>query len=99
MNQDTTAHVETPWSRDDEKNWATDRAVLRDLKSRHEEPSEWLSAEHAELDARRKVRKLEERQAKQAVELRAHAEKTGAQMASKLTVEHCREIASILRSK
>lgn len=49
------AHVKTPWSQEDELNWAADRAVLRDLKKRGEEPSEWLAAEHAELDARRKA--------------------------------------------
>lgn len=91
--------METPWSRADEKNWAAGRAVLRDLKKSGERPSEWLASEHAELDARRTARRLEERHAKQAEALRLHVEKSVAQMATQLTAEHCREIASILLSK
>ncbi|WP_229994363.1 hypothetical protein [Arthrobacter sp. Bi26] len=44
-----------PWTRTDELNWAADRAVLRDLKKRGEEPSEWLAGEYRELSARRKA--------------------------------------------
>ncbi len=43
------------WTAVDELNWAADRAVLRDLKKRGEEPSAWLTAEYAELSARRKA--------------------------------------------
>jgi hypothetical protein len=98
-NQATTAHVETPWSRADEKNWAADRAVLRDLKKSGEQPSEWLAVEYAELDARRKAGRLEERRAKQEAKLQAHVEKSVALMATQLTPQHCREIASILLSR
>lgn len=45
----------TTWSAVDELNWKADRAVLRDLKKRGEEPSEWLANEYAELSARRKA--------------------------------------------
>jgi hypothetical protein len=43
------------WSRVDELNWAADRATLRVIKKRGEEPSEWLATEYRELSARRKA--------------------------------------------
>jgi hypothetical protein len=43
------------WTEVDELNWAADRAVLRDLKRRGEEPSGWLAIEYRELNARRKA--------------------------------------------
>lgn len=61
MTEELPAHVKTPWSGDDELNWAADRAVLRSLKKRGEEPSEWLAAEHSELSARRKAAAREQR--------------------------------------
>lgn len=43
------------WTAVDELNWNADRTVLRDLKMRGEQPSEWLAAEYRELSARRKA--------------------------------------------
>ncbi|UUG69994.1 hypothetical protein SEA_ZUCKER_34 [Arthrobacter phage Zucker] len=43
------------WSRVDELNWAADRATIRTIKKRGEEPSEWLANEYRELSARRKA--------------------------------------------
>jgi integrase len=45
------------WTQTDELNWAADRLVLRKLKDRSEEPSEWLAAEFEELSERRKAAK------------------------------------------
>jgi hypothetical protein len=44
-----------PWTTVDELNWAADRATIRVIKKRGEEPSEWLAAEYRELSARRKA--------------------------------------------
>ena len=44
-----------PWGRVDELNWAADRAPIRIIKKRGEEPSEWLANEYRELSARRKA--------------------------------------------
>jgi hypothetical protein len=44
-----------PWSRVDELNWAADRATIRSLKKRGDEPSEWLATEYRELSTRRKA--------------------------------------------
>ena len=44
-----------PWGRVDELNWAADRATIRSLKKRGEEPSDWLASEYRELSARRKA--------------------------------------------
>lgn len=60
MTGDLPAHAETPWSGDDELNWAADGAVLRSLKKRGEEPSEWLASEYRELSARRKAAATEQ---------------------------------------
>jgi len=46
---------QAPWTPVDELNWKADRTVLRALKKRGEEPSEWLLAEYRELSARRKA--------------------------------------------
>jgi len=43
------------WTTTDELNWAADRATLRAIKKRGDEPSEWLVNEYAELSARRKA--------------------------------------------
>lgn len=43
------------WTAVDELNWKADRTVIRDLKKRCEEPSEWLTHEYRELSARRKA--------------------------------------------
>lgn len=96
MTAESPAHVKTPWSRNDELNWAADRRVLRDLKKRGEEPSEWLASEHHELDARRKARKLEERELKTREEIRASAEKWAAKQPP-LTEAQCRIIVETLR--
>jgi len=55
--QDRTAQCERAgeWTRADELNWAADRTVLRNLKNRGVEPSDWLAAEYRELSARRKA--------------------------------------------
>lgn len=56
-NEDRTGRAQlacTPWSQTDELNWAADRVVLRDLRKRGEQPSEWLANEYRELSARRK---------------------------------------------
>jgi len=45
------------WTQADELNLIADRTVLRKLKERGEEPSEWLAAEYAELTERRKAAK------------------------------------------
>ncbi|MCY1246647.1 hypothetical protein D9M72_599040 [compost metagenome] len=55
MPEELSAYVKTPWSPNDELNWAADRAALRRLKERGEEPSNWLAAEYLELTARRKT--------------------------------------------
>lgn len=96
--EEVTGQAQTPWSREDEKNWVANRRVLRDLKKRGEEPSVWLADVHAELDSRRKARREEERRAKEDERIRAHVERTVAAMPP-LTVERCREIISILTSK
>ncbi|SDK78571.1 hypothetical protein [Arthrobacter sp. ok362] len=57
-NEDGTIQSERarePWSRVDELNWAADRATIRSLKKRGDEPSEWLATEYRELSARRKA--------------------------------------------
>lgn len=54
-NEASEAAAAAPWTPNDERNWAADRAVLRDLKKRCEEPSEWLATEYRELNARRKA--------------------------------------------
>lgn len=43
------------WSRVDELNWTADRATIRAIKKRGEEPSEWLATEYRQLSARRKA--------------------------------------------
>lgn len=43
------------WTEVDELNWKADRAVLRALKKRGEEPSDWLATEYRELSTRRKA--------------------------------------------
>lgn len=96
---DLPAHVDIPWSGEDERNWVANRRVLRELKKRGEEPSEWLASECRDLDARRKAKTPEERRAAQDEIHRAHIDKTVAKMASQLTPERCREIISILTSK
>jgi integrase len=45
------------WTQEDERNWVADRVVLRKLKERGEEPSQWLADEFAELSERRKLAK------------------------------------------
>lgn len=50
-----TKRCTAPWTRTDELNWKADRTVIRDLKKRGEEPSEWLATEYRELCARRKA--------------------------------------------
>lgn len=40
-----------PGNRVDELNWAADRATIRSLKKRDEEPSDWLADEYCELSA------------------------------------------------
>lgn len=45
------------WTQEDERNLTADRAVIRKMKARGEEPSEWLAAEYAELLERRKASK------------------------------------------
>lgn len=47
------AQLAGEWSTVDELNWAADRAVMRKLKMRGEEPSEWLATEYRELTCRR----------------------------------------------
>jgi len=42
------------WTEVDELNWKADRAALRKIKARGEQPSEWLTTEYRELSARRK---------------------------------------------
>lgn len=41
------------WSAEDERNYVADRLVLKKLKARGEEPSQWLAEEYADLSARR----------------------------------------------
>ena len=45
------------WTQTDELNWAADKVVLRKLKDRGEEPSDWLAEEFADLSERRKLAK------------------------------------------
>ena len=45
------------WTQTDELNLAADRTMLRKLKERGEEPSEWLLEEYQELTERRKLAK------------------------------------------
>ena len=45
------------WTQEDERNWAADKVVLRKLKDRGEEPSQWLADEFADLSERRKQAK------------------------------------------
>jgi integrase len=45
------------WTQEDERNWVADRTVLKKLKERDEEPSQWLADEFAELSERRKLAK------------------------------------------
>lgn len=45
------------WTQEDERNLVADRTVLRKLKDRGEEPSQWLADEYAELTARKKAAK------------------------------------------
>jgi hypothetical protein len=55
--QDGTEAIEqerAPWSRVDELNWSADRATIRTIRKRGEEPSAWLTNEYRELSARRK---------------------------------------------
>lgn len=59
------------WTQTDELNWAADRTILKKLKDRGEEPSEWLTTEYAELDARRKESKPRRRKGEGGVYQRA----------------------------
>lgn len=43
------------WTQEDERNYAADRIVLKKLKDRGEEPSQWLIDEFADLSERRKA--------------------------------------------
>jgi len=43
------------WTQEDERNWVADRTVLKKLKERGEEPSQWLADEFADLSERRKL--------------------------------------------
>lgn len=91
------AHVETPWSRVDEKNWTANRAVLRDLKKWGEEPSEWLAAEYRELSTRRRTRKLEESRLKASEGLQTMAQRLVDSLPSP-TPEQCRRVAVVLHA-
>jgi chromatin segregation and condensation protein Rec8/ScpA/Scc1 (kleisin family) len=95
--KDLQAQVDTPWSRNDERNWTSNRRVLRDLKKQGEEPSESLASVHRELDARRKARRREEREQKTAEDIRAWAEEKVAEMMP-LTEAQWRHIAEVLQS-
>lgn len=55
------------WTQTDELNLIADRTVLRKLKDRGEEPSEWLASEYAELVERRKAAKPRRRKGEGAV--------------------------------
>lgn len=45
------------WTQEDERNYVAERTVLKKLKDRGEEPSQWLVDEFADLTARRKAAK------------------------------------------
>ncbi|MET4135702.1 hypothetical protein [Pseudarthrobacter sp. PvP090] len=51
--EDRTVQSGERWGHIDELNWAADRATIRSLNNRGEEPSEWLATEYRELNARR----------------------------------------------
>ena len=46
------------WTAEDERNLAADRLVLKKLRDRGEEPSQWLLDEHDELTRRKKAAKV-----------------------------------------
>ena len=46
------------WTAEDERNLAADRAVLKKMRERGEEPSQWLVDEHDELTRRKKAAKV-----------------------------------------